>query len=401
MRTCRNKLIVGGSALLLSSACGPTEAQDYSRSPVSSERWAIGKRTIGPIGVVDEPATHALFRARRARFVGSLISVANAYSELRFFRRDGTYVGIVGRRGDGPGEFSRLSWHDHLPDGSIVANNGGRLVFLGPDGDERSRAIFEIPPDANVEPALLEAGYVVGIESVSPFGRDLTSAETPGVHVVRQPSRVILYRFDGRVERSLTEVRGVTWRISGEFYNDAPLAPRPSVAGWQDVVAVTEGDSYGIELFSLDSQRAVTLPASEVPPRATDAHLAAWIEQRRQWLMQVGAPPNVPVYRPPFDQLDIPDRLPGYWTLRFDDTGCLFAERYPIPGEASVRWDVIDPSRGVIAQLDVPTELSVTDVGPELLGLVIDDLGVETIVGFSVDGYDQAVSCAPPWSPPR
>jgi len=75
--------------------------------------WSLAEAILD-IGAAGNDPDHELFRVLGAvRLPGGGVVVANSGSgELRFFAADGTLVRRVGRKGEGPGEFTRIEDSD-------------------------------------------------------------------------------------------------------------------------------------------------------------------------------------------------------------------------------------------------------------------------------------------------
>lgn len=385
----------------LSLACAGERPADHRTLSVANvESWHLGEPMIGPIGVLDEPATHALFRPSRPLISPSgLITVANARSEIRVFTPKGRYVRTIGGRGVGPGEFEYLVWYDHLSDGRIIAQGrSSRLVLLDSLGTELGRSRLAVRTDVNIPRTLMGDEGLVGLEAVPPsVASDLTSSSPLPV---RMRSRVLVFDHEGDVEHVVGHVQGVSWWVDPKTggAKGLPLGARPALAARHDLIAVSDGVEYDVRFVRRDGSKVEHWVTPDRPPPATAEHLEGWVAERRESLQRVGAPANIRVLTPPFDEPELPDRLPAYLRFLFDARGCLWAERYAVPGATSGRWDVIDPVGSMIAHIDVPRDLRVYQVGDIVLGLEEDELGIWRIVGYRVVRPSSPRVCGSPFS---
>lgn len=119
----------GRSALVLTCLCGwvvagcagepgaiATESDSAGVRIVTSarpeEEWQLSEDPQLDLGSVSEPGPTEFFQVEAAGFLpNDRLVVANRGTEqLRFFTEDGSFLGAVGRDGNGPEEFRGLSW---------------------------------------------------------------------------------------------------------------------------------------------------------------------------------------------------------------------------------------------------------------------------------------------------
>lgn len=100
--------------LAIMAACGgsPSEKSDGARSEASDrahapEVWQVGAEPLVSIGVVEGEEPYQLHDASSSvRLPDGRLAVVNGGSaEVRFFDREGRFLGSFGQDGDGPGEF--------------------------------------------------------------------------------------------------------------------------------------------------------------------------------------------------------------------------------------------------------------------------------------------------------
>lgn len=136
----------------------PIGAQELADLP----RWRVSSSPIMSIGLADGDDPYLLYdvTSLRVNSSGSLI-VANAGArELRIFDADGVFVGTVGRRGQGPGEYQHLTGVELFAQDSLVVFDRDlrRLSIFSPSGQFLRSFVIEAPGDS---PAPVEA--LVGI----------------------------------------------------------------------------------------------------------------------------------------------------------------------------------------------------------------------------------------------
>lgn len=121
---------VVAAALLACFTAGGTSAQ-CDRCEIVIERTAtLGDDERGPIGPI---ATLATFADGRIAF-----SYDAADAEIMIFERDGRFVQRVGRRGQGPGEFTSIRFLRTAGDGFAAIDGAQRrITVFGPELDVR------------------------------------------------------------------------------------------------------------------------------------------------------------------------------------------------------------------------------------------------------------------------
>lgn len=120
---------------------------------------------------------------------GGLLVVDQPASRVRRFDGEGNRNGVVGRRGEGPGELRQPSSAVAGPGDTlfVVQRGGPRLTAYGPDGAP-ARA-FEVPGSYGHWVAMVGDGLVVGIGTLSERYAALTrTGETIATFGVRRPA---------------------------------------------------------------------------------------------------------------------------------------------------------------------------------------------------------------------
>lgn len=128
----------GGGAIAVRDSAGIEIVEHPSGYEASLPVWSLGAPLLD-IGGREEPG-HDLFRVGGgARLADGRIVVINRGSgELRVFDSAGRYQRAIGRRGEGPGEFSNaISWIQVLPGDTLFVLDGQyeRGTFFAPSGE--------------------------------------------------------------------------------------------------------------------------------------------------------------------------------------------------------------------------------------------------------------------------
>jgi hypothetical protein len=109
----------------------PAEPMQEPMTVELEELWRIGGDTDDPdefFGVIAEVLTDP---------DGNVYLLDAQLSEVKVYSADGEFLRVMGREGEGPGEFRRPSDAAFLPDGNlaVVQTAPGRIVMLTPEGE--------------------------------------------------------------------------------------------------------------------------------------------------------------------------------------------------------------------------------------------------------------------------
>src|SRR5688500_782611 len=129
----------------------------------SGQQWTVGARPILDIGMAEgEPEYELAGVSGVVRLSDGRVAVANMQAnEIRFYDSSGKFIKKVGRRGEGPGEFSQLMALRWLAGDSIIGvDSRGRYEVFSPKGDYVRE--FRFSNDRSVSPlAWFEDGTAI------------------------------------------------------------------------------------------------------------------------------------------------------------------------------------------------------------------------------------------------
>ncbi|MGQ0703659.1 MAG: hypothetical protein ACT4PM_11060 [Gemmatimonadales bacterium] len=103
----------------------------------TTRRWRLSPQPILQIGKTDGDSLYELLRVNGVtRLSDGRIAVANDGTRtIRFYDRQGVYLGGFGRDGDGPGEFRQiLQFRRIRGDSLVVTDNLSRSSYFSPGG---------------------------------------------------------------------------------------------------------------------------------------------------------------------------------------------------------------------------------------------------------------------------
>jgi hypothetical protein len=319
---------------------------------------------------------------------GEIVVLEQADSELRFFDETGVHIRTVGRRGDGPGEFSNrpLKLSRTYGDTLLVVDwpRTGVMVF-GSDGRYvRSERLEYMRVSAELGAGLcpndvpiLADGSVLGCSRVSAP----TLTEAPAIAAQTRRTRELV-----RVRRGGTVADTLGQFINPEFYDIQlgdmiailrhPFGSLSFVAAGVDPlrVYIANNPAYAVEVWSADGQLERVVSREDARFVADDQlKERAWAEA----LTDI-APENQEAVR---STLPAPDSIPAIYGLAAGPDGELWVQREPfLKGQARAVLDIFDSEGIYLGSLTLPSALMVKEVGEDyILGVRRDEFDVPIV----------------------
>ena len=284
---------------------------------------------------------------------GNIVVSDQWASAVRFFDPSGNLVRTVGRSGEGPGEFAAPWW----------------LGQCGPD------AVFVWDYMQSQMSVLDSAGTVV---------REYNPEKGPSIFRCTRSGRFAVVGTPLNVPRSLGEL--FTTRVSaplrledssGDSVGGVGIIPgyESSILGRITQYALTDerlyvgtADSAFLDIYNLDGDRLGTLPLSIAPRAPTEANVERWLDAQwetfndteyRRWGKEMTR-----------QRSQVPEHLPLYTGLAVDPEGVVWVV-LSSPGDGETRFHAVAPDGTFLADLRIPTELKLYEVGRDyLLGLI-------------------------------
>lgn len=379
-------------------------------SDLDAEPWGLEPEFR--IGSVDEPDYSLTYVADLEVGPDGRICVLQSQEQLiRVFDRTGRFVGRIGRRGAGPGEFvspSRMGWRaDTL---WVIDGGQNRISFFGPDGTFLSSLPTNWSPPGDFGRTSSRMA-VMGISPVAVMadGSILASLAVDAIsHAEGLVKSLPYFRIDreGRVTDTLAwaSLRNSSLAIrdperpwAGLFapqpFADSPLveaAPDGSglvlVERWAAEAAdrahftVTRIDPSGRVLFSKQYRyRARPMPKA-LADSVFQAEVAIALQARGPNLSsRAQAEARVR------DALYLPGHLPPISGVVIGRDRTIWLRREAL-GEASVEWLVLGEDGGVLGALRAPRELRILRAERgSIWGVEEDELDVPHVVKYRVE----------------
>lgn len=319
---------------------------------------------------------------------GTIFTADWQIPELRRYSADGAFLGVVGRVGEGPGEYSRLAEIEALPDDRVAAwpSIAGRLTLYAPDGafdttlPVPSRTLGQRMLAADTEGRL----YVRSTEALDAGGYEY---------------RDVMIRVDpGGGEPEPIPMPPPAHEAPG-FVVSRPEGHRPNFTvqtlhAWSPLGYVVSGrnDRYEIRLDAPDGpvflRRELERAALGAEERSNWLAIADAIHNRPPDGFEVGERPTytVPEIKPYFREIRV-DRQGRVWVDRYVEAEYREAPPPSRPGSVALEWiepvtfDVFSPTGEFLATVLLPptTRFSQAD-GPLLWGIQADEEGEDAVV---------------------
>ena len=341
-----------------------------------SSLWQIDPEPLLDLTLSGSSPRHEFFRVRglMQRSDGSLVLANRASQEIRLYSPEGEFLGAMGARGQGPGEFSNLQRVKFVADTVIALDYDGRVTLVGPDMElVRTYALPFNVDDIHS----LGDGTVLGESSVR------AGLEEVANQLIRPPLALVRFDLEGVVIDSLGERPG---RESYSFSYEDNAGYGPALFGKAAQVAalgprVFYGSSDLMQVEELDPAGNVTrilrIPGYGLD--LTDAQVAAERDAR----LDVDLPPGMPL--PPWllrvvEALPAPATRPAYANMLVDPSGAFWLELHRGASEQDQpqEWLILDADGTWLGTVKVPDRFSVTDITMDaVLGVWRDELDVE------------------------
>ena len=318
-----------------------------------------------------------LFQVTGAVLSGDTIIIAErSTGSLHFYRRTGEFLRTVGGVGEGPGEFSRLTW---------VQKVGERLFAY----DILLRRLSEFTSEGSflrsVQIDLVEGYTSVGLLGVFVDGSLLVAAFARGEDVpiqgVRRRRTVLLrYDGDGLFVDSLGTYEGVETYVApmprgGQTIARLPFGRRSVARASGSEYYVLENNDYGIAVFDQSGRKVRELrPREETQATVSDKHVRAVRDRykRGRYKSEV------------LEKIPIPGKFPPYgWhglrrlaLLHVSAVGDLWV----LNGDDHPAWTVFTNGGTVRGKVRAFQEVDVLDADDDIaVVLHWDELDVETV----------------------
>ncbi len=378
------------SATLVRDSAGIEIVESTAARWPGDRRWQVVAEPELTIGVVEGQPEYLFSNIEGALLLddGRIAVADRGSSQVRFYARDGTYLGFVGGPGDGPGELGYIRGMGRCGADSLFVFEIDYLnIVYTADGRFAREAR---PYDRNSmdrRPYTLRCarnGYyaAVGWEDLSgPPAVGFYRAIAPAW--VLAPDRAASASAVQRIPQAglvvSTELGSV---LSSERIGTAggsrphPFGRAVTFALTEDAIYLGTGEAYEIRRYALDGrlERIIRWPGGDLT--ITDPEIAAYHAAR----LEAVDPRARPALERSLAEMPMPPAFPAFDRLETDPDGNVWIASFRRPTSSQQSWTVIGPHGALLGTVAVPSDLVITDIGRDVvLGIATDELGVERI----------------------
>lgn len=374
------------AVVVLLAACQPTET-DLADVPT----WALSEEPTlvlgddGAGGVSPGPAHefHLVVGAFELPD-GDLAVVNGVPAEVRRYSPTGEFRGLIGREGDGPGEFRDLFWAALLDDtlalwdrrlrrGTLLPadGQGATSIHLRPDHPPQGVAGVGVLPDRR---------WVVATNPTrSPRAQPGLYQDTIRLGVVAAGGSGALLEVGPMLTAPLVvaDVGDDRLSVTGSRFGVGTVT---LVLGNRLVLA--DGESGQIRIIDGAGQLETEFlaPVPRVP--LTGAMLNALLDEA---LASLPDTMRWPLARARHDRRVTPDLLPAFRRILGDGSRHLWLEAYPLREGTPATYHIVRDDGTLVARLDAPPGFEVLSVGESaVLGIHRDADGVQRVMRYGL-----------------
>lgn len=352
--------------------------------------WSVDQEPFLTIGSVDGDEGEFLYEVTGAHGLpeGGVAILNAGTTEIRVYDNAGNQVTTIGRRGEGPGEFTWMRLAGTIGNDTLVVLDSGlrRMSLVHPEaGFLRS---------AFVEPEVTETLYASGVfgDGLVLFGSGARTRYYEGVQegMSRPPATYRVCDLEGRLVGELGEKPGlevelqvVESRADGQLRvrnRSHPLARLPEAAARGNRFYFGPQDTFEIEAMDPNGRLLRLFRVLEDPVPVTAEAWARYVDER---IEATARDADHEARRRRFFEGErefLPPTFPAHGTLKVDPLDHLWVEEYRLPGEESLIWSVFNPDGIRLARVTLPPGMDVLEIGSDrIIGLVKDEYDVEFV----------------------
>ena len=377
-----------GVGPLVRDSAGITIVENDVTRPAWSEPWVLSEDPVLRIGAVEGDSSQLLYQVTDAHVLpdGRVLVANSGAAEVRVYDETGQLLRTLGRRGEGPGEFS-YPWQAYPMHGdSVLVIDLYREVAVF-DGEGAYARQF----DLDLPEGLLGAE---GAEPVDQFGDGSLLFRghypyVPGPEGVRRNVVPMLrVPLDGGAARSLGDFEDQTGYSSQPFRDYAHGAWAKEAAA-DSTMWYGPGDRFELRQVAWDGSliRLVRLDRAARP--VTDADREEFRRDYAEQMAEMNPRQGEEFWRNRARDVVFPDSFPMHYEIETDPLGNVWVQDYrSFFSEARMdrEWTVFDAEGTYLGEVVVAGGMEVQDITEEyVVGRWTDDLGVEYVHLYRIE----------------
>ncbi|HEX7121826.1 MAG TPA: hypothetical protein VF178_05590 [Gemmatimonadaceae bacterium] len=273
---------------------------------------------------------------------------------LRLFDQEGRLGRRFGRDGDGPGEIRYLKALLRCGDSLVTIDVGDdRTSIFSIDG-AYVRAFRFGSPQPGVPPYLTACNR--NLLFVHHGWEDWRQRK---LGVYRMPVPYWISGADSAVRHVIGSFPGSERYGTVGGAGPLPLGKQPAVAIASDRIYIGTADRYEILVFDLSGSPRDTIRKSAVNLQTKPADIEAFKERE---IAAEGERRRAAIERR-YADFPFPETVPAYANFVVDADENLWVQDYPRGQATTVTWTVFDRTGGQVAEIALPTDLTVFEIG--------------------------------------
>lgn len=353
--------------------------------------------TVLPYSGTDAQLSGRIVSAVRTR-TGNLVIADARTSSLALFDSTGRFVKLLGRKGDGPGEYQGIVAMLRGPGdtiGVVDLHYGRRISFIRENGEYLSRTLLPIEPLVPGETAL---GFATGHErfiagmlshdSLVVFTRTALTRIAPapgGTAVHHDTLNVQLLDIPGgSTTRLFSLPHGTIFSYASRdrllWSGLLPLDPRGIVVAGAGMVATSSGEFYSVNIYKSGKGLSHIIRLCTLPRTVTSS------DHDRVMRAEIAAngPRFTAVIQGAHSRAPKTEKLPAISKLHVDEQGRLWIGQFRLPGDPQ-KWFVFDSLGHLERRFQVDPSIDLVQVsGSHVVGIETDEDGLQKAIVYSV-----------------
>lgn len=340
------------------------------------------------IGTAEGAGETDFYRIADVAQIGeALIAIADGDSnQVRLFNLEGDFVRLVGREGDGPGEFRAVRRIGQFGDTLWVFDSALRrlTLFDGRDDVVATREVGFFPigsRDRSLgDVRLTRDGEIVGTD-----WSHMSQGTSPSISIDTAYWAVVRPDGSNSVITELEGARTAHYEMgTRRLFRLLPLTNIPSWDFSEEQLYLTSGALHEIRVVGLDRVMRQIIRRS-ASTREVDHELAErWKDSVRSRAERLGQTNGLEEF---LAAVPIADTVAAYDEIHVDATGLIWALSSGWEGvRSNPPWDLFNSDGRFVGSVELPVPLRVQEIGEDyLLGVWRDQFEVEFVHRYALE----------------